>query len=49
MLEKNVSLSYVDDNLRALKQFLIWLQKQRGYRNKIDPNHIDYRNPYPYP
>ena len=39
-----LSLSYITDNIRALKDFLNWLERQRGYRSKINYNHIDYLN-----
>ena len=44
MFTANLSLSYISDNIRALKDFLRWLERQRGYRSKIDYNHIDYLN-----
>jgi integrase len=44
MFKRKLSLSYVTDNLRALKDFLNWLERQRGYRSKINYNHIDYLN-----
>lgn len=39
-----LSLSYITDNIRALKDFLNWLERQRGYRSKINYNHIEYLN-----
>jgi integrase len=44
MFTENLSLSYISDNVRALKDFLKWLERQRGYRSKINYNHIDYLN-----
>lgn len=44
MFNQNLSLSYITDNIRALKDFLNWLERQRGYRSKINYNHIDYLN-----
>ncbi len=44
MFSANLSLSYITDNIRALKDFLNWLERQRGYRSKINYNHIDYLN-----
>lgn len=38
------SLPYISDNIRVLKDFLNWLERQRGYRSKINYNHIDYLN-----
>ena len=35
-------MSYVSGTLRAMKDFLTWLERQRGYRSKIDYNHIAY-------
>lgn len=42
MFERDLSLSHISDNLRALKDFLRWLERQPGYRSKIHYNHIDY-------
>lgn len=39
-----LSLSYIVDNIRTLKEFLSWLERQRGYRSKINFNHLDYLN-----
>ncbi len=36
------SLSFIHENLRGLREFLKWLERQRGYSSKIDYNHIDY-------
>ncbi|MEP3672014.1 MAG: hypothetical protein ABJM86_03575, partial [Hyphomicrobiales bacterium] len=44
MFNAELSPSYITDNIRALKDFLNWLERQRGYRSKIDYNHIDYLN-----
>ena len=44
MFRGNLSLSYINDNIRSLKDFLNWLERQRGYRSKINYNHIDYLN-----
>lgn len=44
MFRDDYSLSYISDNIRALKDFLNWLERQRGYRSRIDYNHIDYLN-----
>ncbi|MDY0029776.1 MAG: site-specific integrase [Pseudobdellovibrionaceae bacterium] len=44
MVNAHLSLSYITDNIRALKDFLNWLERQRGYRSKIDYNHIAYLN-----
>ena len=44
MHESDLSLSYISDNIRSMKDFLRWLERQRGYRSKIDYNHIDYLN-----
>jgi len=38
------SLSYIAGNTRVLKDFLKWLERQRGYRSKINYNHIEYLN-----
>lgn len=44
MLTAKLSLNYISGNIRAVKDFLNWLERQRGYRSKIDFNHIDYLN-----
>lgn len=44
MFDSKKSLSYISDNIRALKDFLKWLERQNGYRTKINYNHIDYLN-----
>lgn len=41
---RNLSLSFISDNLRALRDFLNWLERQKGYRSRINYNHIDYLN-----
>ncbi len=42
ILSMDKSLSFVTSSIRALKDFLTWLERQRGYRSKIDYNHIAY-------
>ena len=44
MFDAKKSLNYINDSIRALKDFLNWAERQRGYRSKIDYNHIDYLN-----
>ena len=44
VLAREVSLSHINENLRALREFLKWLERQTGYRSKIHYNHIDYLN-----
>ncbi|PCK00086.1 MAG: hypothetical protein COA45_04190 [Zetaproteobacteria bacterium] len=44
MFAVDLSLSYISNNIRALKDCLRWLERQRGYRSKINYNHIDYLN-----
>lgn len=44
MFAKQLSASYINDNIRILKEFLRWLERQRGYKSKINYNHIDYLN-----
>ena len=44
MFTANLSLSYILDNVRTLKEFLKWLERQNCYRSKINYNHIDYLN-----
>lgn len=43
MFNRGLSLSYMSDNLRVLREFLSWLERQRGYK-KLNYNHIDYLN-----
>ena len=40
----DLSLSFINDNIRNLRDFLRWLERQRGYKSKINYNHIDYLN-----
>jgi integrase/recombinase XerD len=42
MFDRELSLSYITSNIRALKEFLKWLREQKGYRSKLNYNHIDY-------
>lgn len=44
LFQRSLSLSFIQDNIRTLKEFLRWLERQRGYRTKINYNHIDYLN-----
>ncbi len=44
LFDAKKSLSYINDSIRVLKDFLNWAERQRGYRSKIDYNHIDYLN-----
>ncbi len=44
LIETGKSLSFVSDNIRALKDFLKWLERQNGYKSKIQYNHIEYLN-----
>jgi integrase/recombinase XerD len=44
LFDQKLSLSYITDNIRALKDFLRWLERQRGYRSKINYNYIEYLN-----
>ena len=44
MTSTDLSLSFINDNIRALRDFLKWLERQRGYKSKINYNHIDYLN-----
>jgi integrase/recombinase XerD len=40
----DLSLSFINDNIRILREFLRWLERQRGYKSKLNYNHIDYLN-----
>ena len=44
LFDQDYSLSYINDALRTLKVFLSWLERQKGYRSKINYNDIDYLN-----
>jgi integrase/recombinase XerD len=44
LFDQDYSLSYINDTLRTLKVFLTWLERQKGYRSKINYNDIDYLN-----
>lgn len=44
LVKDSLSMSYISDNIRSLKEFLKWLERQKSYRTKIDYNHIDYLN-----
>lgn len=44
LLNTGKSMSFITSNLRAIKDFLSWLERQIGYRTKIIPDHIDYLN-----
>lgn len=38
------TINFITSNLRAVKDFLNWLERQRGYRSKIVYDDIDYLN-----
>ena len=44
LFKSALSTSFISDNLRAVRVFLTWLERQNGYRSKIKYNHIDYLN-----
>jgi integrase/recombinase XerD len=44
LFDQDYSLSYINDALRTLKVFLTWLERQKGYRSKLNYNDIDYLN-----
>ncbi len=44
LFDRKLSMSYISGNIRSLKDFLNWLERQRGYRSKINYNHIEYLN-----
>lgn len=44
LFQRNLSMSFISDNIRCVKEFLQWLERQKGYRSKIDYNQIDYLN-----
>ena len=41
---ENKSLSYMDHNLRTIREFYFWLERQRGYKSKINYNILAYFN-----
>ena len=42
MFRKNLSLSYIGENVRSVKEFLLWLQHLKGYKSKLNYEHIQY-------
>lgn len=44
MVNNDLSTSYITGNIRAVKDFLIWLERQNGYRSKINYNDIEHLN-----
>jgi integrase len=44
MIGSQLSMSHINDNVRVMKEFLRWLERQKGYKSKINYNHIDYLN-----
>ncbi len=44
MFQRKLGTSYIAENIRCLKDFLFWLERQRGYKSKIDFNQIYYLN-----
>jgi integrase len=44
MFHRKLGVSYISNNIRIVKDFLKWLERQHGYRSKIDYNQIDYLN-----
>ena len=42
MFRKNLSLSYIGENVRSVKEFLLWLQHVKGYKSKLQYEHIQY-------
>lgn len=44
LFSRDLSLSFISDNVRCVREFFQWLERQNGYRSKIDYNQIDYLN-----
>ncbi len=44
LVQRDLSMSFILSNTRILKEFLRWLERQHGYRSRIDYNKIDYLN-----
>ena len=42
LVENNLSLSFVDHNLKVVRDFYSWLERQKGYKSKIDYNMLAY-------
>lgn len=42
LVEKGVGLSYIDHNLKAIKDFYSWLERQKGYKSKFNYNLLAY-------
>ncbi len=42
LLKKDLSLSYIDHNLKALRDFYTWSERQKGYKSKINYNILAY-------
>jgi integrase len=42
MFKKTLSLSYISENVRSVKEFLLWLQHVKGYKSKLKYEHIQY-------
>ena len=35
LMSRKLSLSFISHNVKALKDFYSWLEKQKGYKNKL--------------
>jgi len=44
LFDNNFSSSFINNTLRELKEFLAWLQRQKGYRSKIKYDDISFLN-----
>lgn len=44
LFQQQLSLSFIENNIRSLREFLYWLERQHGFRSKINYNHIAYLN-----
>ena len=44
LFDKKYSLSLINSSIRELKEFLLWLERKKGYRSKINYEDIDYLN-----
>ena len=42
LLNKDLSLSHIDHNIKTLKSFYTWLERQKGYKSKIDYNILEF-------
>ena len=42
LVKRDMSLSFINHNLKAIKDFYSWLERQKGYKSKINYNILAY-------